>query len=251
MVLLFRGPKRRPGQRTGRLDASASRVAVDIRRVIFRADRPPSSPTKSGPTVTMQPLPSRSSAPPVHGLAFDWPGDDCWNIFRGADLVTFQCGAKQQALGPGTYTLKGRHAPLFLPLDVEVKAGAETRVALGGVIDFRWPGDDCWDMFRGEEPVTFQCGAKRQALGPGSYTIKGRHAPVFLPFLVEIKSGSTTRERRVGCLPITGRATTAGTFCVETRLSSFSAARRSRRLVPGRRRSEAGTHRFSSRFRSR
>jgi len=127
------------------------------------------------------------------GLEFSWPGNDCWDIFRGAELVTFQCGAKKQALGAGRYTIKGRSAPVFMPFDVNIKSGTPTQISLGGVFEFAWPGDDCWDILRGAELVTFQCGAKKQALGAGRYTIKGRSAPVFTPRTVDIKDGSLTR----------------------------------------------------------
>jgi len=126
-------------------------------------------------------------------LEFNWPGGDCWDIFRGAELVTYQCGAKSQALEAGRYTIKAKNAPVFLPFEVTVKPGVATPIALGGVIDFNWPGGDCWDIFRGNELVTYQCGAKKQALQAGSYTIKGKNAPVFLPFEAEIKNGSATR----------------------------------------------------------
>jgi TIR domain-containing protein len=129
----------------------------------------------------------------VSGLEFNWPGNDCWDIFRGAELVTSQCGANQQALQAGTYVIKGKYAPVFTPFDVVIKAGSPTRIAMGGVLDFRWPGNDCWDIFRGEEYVIHQCGAQKQALIAGSYTVKGKYAPVFLPFRIDIKNGSSTR----------------------------------------------------------
>jgi hypothetical protein len=165
-------------------------------------------PTATASTVGVAGLPSKVgtvgsiesglSGPTVDGLAFDWPGDDCWNISRGTEFVTYQCGAKKQALGPGRYTISGRSAPVFLPFDVEIKRGTETRVALGGVVDFRWPGDDCWDILRGNETVTYECGAKNQALGAGRYILKGRSAPVFLPFEIEIKDRAVTRIRAGG-----------------------------------------------------
>jgi len=61
---------------------------------------------------------------------------------------------------------------------------------MGGVFEFAWPGNDCWDIFRGAELVTFQCGAKKQALGAGRYTIKGRSAPVFEAFEIEVVDGA-------------------------------------------------------------
>jgi hypothetical protein len=147
--------------------------------------------------VETTPLPQASSAPgdgpASSGLEFAWPGDDCWDIFRGTELVTYQCGAKKQALGAGRYTIKGKSNPVFTPFTVDIRSGSLTRVVTGGVFDFAWPGDDCWDIFRGAELVTYQCGAKKQGLGAGRYTIKGKSNPVFTPFTVDIRNGSLTR----------------------------------------------------------
>jgi hypothetical protein len=129
---------------------------------------------------------------------FAWSGEDCWDIFRGADFVAYQCGTKKQALGAGTYTIKGKHAPIFTPFTVDIKDGSLTRVVMGGVFEFTWPGEDCWDIFRGDEYVAYQCGSKKQALGAGTYTIKGKHAPVFTPFPAAVKDGSSTRIAKGG-----------------------------------------------------
>ncbi len=71
------------------------------------------------------------------GLEFNWPGGDCWDIFRGEQLVTYQCGANKQALGAGTYTIKGKYAPVFTPFQVNIKSGAATRIEKGGVVRFQ------------------------------------------------------------------------------------------------------------------
>jgi hypothetical protein len=65
---------------------------------------------------------------------------------------------------------------------------------MGGVFEFAWPGDDCWNVFRGAELVTFQCGAKKQALGAGRYIIKGRNAPVFDPFEITVADGGIVKK---------------------------------------------------------
>jgi hypothetical protein len=127
------------------------------------------------------------------GLEFFWPGEDCWDIFRGAERVTDHCGANKQALGAGRYTIKGKFAPVFVPFDVNINAEKPTQISLGGVFEFAWPGQDCWDIFRGAERVTDRCGANKQALGAGRYTIKGKFAAIFMPFTVDIKDGSLTR----------------------------------------------------------
>ena len=95
--------------------------------------------------------------------------------------VSLSLCASSQALEAGRYTIKAKRQPVFLPFEVTVKDGAATRIALGGVFTFDWSGSDCWDIFRGEELVTYHCGANKQALGAGTYTIKAKRAPVFNP----------------------------------------------------------------------
>jgi len=131
-------------------------------------------------------------------IEFNWPGGDCWDIFRGEQLVTHQCGSNKQALGAGTYTIKGKYAAVFTPFQVQIKSGAATRIEKGGTLVFKWPGDDCWDIFRGAELVTHQCGSNKQALEAGTYTIKGKYAQVFAPFEVNIKTGAATQVQKGG-----------------------------------------------------
>jgi hypothetical protein len=147
----------------------------------------------SGTTPLPTPAPTTGGALAASGIEFLWPGADCWDIFRGTELVAFQCGAKNQALGAGRYTIKGRNAPVFVPFELNIQPGKPTRVSQGGVFELAWPGNDCWNIFRGSELVTFQCGAKKQALGAGRYIIKGKNASVFAPVTIDIKDGSLTR----------------------------------------------------------
>jgi hypothetical protein len=145
-------------------------------------------PTSSQPTSS-----SSGDVLASGGLDFNWPGDDCWDIFRGEQFVEYDCGSKKKALEAGSYTIKGKYAPVFTPFDVTIKSGTATRIQLGGIFDFNWAGDDCWDIFRGAQLVAYQCGVHKQALQAGTYTIKGKYAPVFTPFEVTIKSGNSTR----------------------------------------------------------
>jgi len=152
-------------------------------------------PVGSGTTPLPTPAPTPVGGLAASGIEFLWPGDDCWDIFRGTALVTYQCGAKNQALGAGRYTIKGKFAPVFVPFELNIQPGKPTRVSQGGVFEFAWPGDDCWDIFRGSELVTYQCGAKKQALGAGRYTIKGKFAPVFDAFEITVADGGTVVKR--------------------------------------------------------
>ena len=131
-------------------------------------------------------------------IEFKWPGGDCWDIFRGEQLVTYQCGTNKQALAAGTYTIKAKFAPVFTPFQVTIKSGAATLIEKGGKFVFKWPGGDCWDIFRGAQLVIHQCGANEQALEAGAYTIKAKFASVFTPFQVEIKNGASTRIEKGG-----------------------------------------------------
>ena len=145
-----------------------------------------------------QPAPASDGGLVASGIEFNWPGGDCWDIFRGEQLVTHQCGSGKQALAAGTYTIKGKYAPVFTPFQVNIKSGAATRIEKGGTFLFNWPGGDCWDIFREAELVTHQCGSSQQALEAGVYTIKGKYAPVFSPFQVTIKNGAPTRIEKGG-----------------------------------------------------
>ena len=80
----------------------------------------------------------------------------------------------------------------FFPSIVSIDAGHTTTVDLGGVLDFKWPGRDCWNVLRDGKEIAFGCGTGKQALGPGSYVVQGRSNPIFLPFTVAIKTGATT-----------------------------------------------------------
>ena len=121
---------------------------------------------------------------------FKWPGGDCWDIYRGDQKVTYGCGTGKQALQAGAYTIKTANS-VFLPFEVAVKTGSTTTVAKGGVFHFKWPGGDCWDIYRGEEKVTYGCGSAKQALQAGSYTIKPSSAAIFAPFAIKVTDGAT------------------------------------------------------------
>jgi hypothetical protein len=160
------------------------------------------APSPGGTTVTPLPAAAPAAATSSGGgaslLEFVWPGNDCWDIFRGSDYVTHQCGSNTQALAAGTYTIKGKYAQVFVPFEITVKQGAATRIVKGGVFEFVWPGQDCWDIMRSDAYVTHQCGSNKQALEAGTYTIKGKYAAVITPFNVDVKDGASTRVAKGG-----------------------------------------------------
>lgn len=127
-------------------------------------------------------------------LDFNWRGGDCWNVLRDGKEVAFGCGAGKLGLGPGNYMVQGRSNPIFLPFTVSIKTGATTTVDIGGVFEFAWPGPDCWNVYRGDQEVIFGCGAGKQALGAGQYTIRPRSNPIFAPFEITIKDGATVKR---------------------------------------------------------
>jgi hypothetical protein len=133
-------------------------------------------------------------------LDFNWPGDDSWDIYRGEQLIASHYGHATQALQADTYIIKPKSNPVFNPFDVSIKSGSATKTELGGVLDFNWPGDDSWDICRGEQLVASHYGHATQALQAGTYTIKPKSSAVFNPFDVSIKSGSTTKTELGGVL---------------------------------------------------
>jgi hypothetical protein len=61
-----------------------------------------------------------------------------------------------------------------------------------GTFEFKWPGRDCWQVFRGDMEVASHCGARTQVLQAGTYTVKPRHKAVFEPFNITIPNGGKT-----------------------------------------------------------
>jgi hypothetical protein len=37
---------------------------------------------------------------------------------------------------------------VFLPFAIDIRDGQLTLVMKGGVFNYAWPGDDCWDIVR-------------------------------------------------------------------------------------------------------
>jgi TIR domain len=124
---------------------------------------------------------------------FTWPGMDCWEIDRGEAKVAGSCGGGKQALQAGTYTVKPSTSGVFLPFKIAVKPNTVTSAdAMGGMLDFKWPGMDCWEIDRGEAKVAGTCGGGKQALQAGTYTVKPNNSGVFLPFQITVKPNTVT-----------------------------------------------------------
>jgi hypothetical protein len=130
---------------------------------------------------------------------FTWPGLDCWEIDRGETKVGGSCGGGKQALQAGTYMVKPATSGVFLPFKITVKPNAVTSTdAMGGMLDFRWPGLDCWEIDRGETKVVASCGSAKQALQSGTYTVKPATSGVFLPFKITVKPNAVTSADAMG-----------------------------------------------------
>jgi TIR domain len=123
---------------------------------------------------------------------FNWPGGDVWDIYQGEQLVATHSGDATQALQAGTYTIKPRSNPVFKPFEVSIKSGTTTKIDMGGIFEFNWPGGDVWDIYQGKQLVATHSGDNTQALQAGTYTIKPRSNPVFKPFEVQIRDGGKT-----------------------------------------------------------
>ena len=126
-------------------------------------------------------------------LDFKWPRTDCWDIYRGETKAAGPlCGSGKQALQAGTYAIKAYNAPVFVPFVVVVKRNELTTVdAMGGMLDFKWPGTDCWDIYRGETKAVNRCGAGQQALQAGAYTIRPSNDAAFKPINIHVTRGQT------------------------------------------------------------
>jgi hypothetical protein len=128
----------------------------------------------------------------VGTFEFNWPGNDDWQIYRGEQVVAGHFGSAKQTLQAGTYTIKPQNYPVFNPFEVSIKSGSTTKIEIGGILEFDWPGNDDWQIFRGEQVVVGHFGSAKQALQAGTYTIKPQNYPVFNPFEVQISDGGKT-----------------------------------------------------------
>lgn len=131
----------------------------------------------------------------VGTLDFKWPGIDCWEIVQDGKTIVGHDGAWTQSLQPGTYTVKPCSSGVFLPFSVTIRPGITiTTDAMAGVLDFHWPGQDCWQIFRGDDLVASHDGSWPQPLQAGKYTVKPCSGTfVFKPFQVEIVHGQTIK----------------------------------------------------------
>ena len=87
-----------------------------------------------------------------------------------------------------------------------------------GTFEFKWPGGDCWAVYRGEEKVAGSCGGGKQALQAGIYTVKGNPFAVFSPFSVVVKPNAvTTVDANGGLFESQAWAMTVGQSIGETK----------------------------------
>jgi hypothetical protein len=132
----------------------------------------------------------------AHGgtFQFDWPGSDCWTVLRGSAVATTGCGAGKRVLQAGTYRVKPSSSLVFVPFDLSVRRGETTRSdATAGVLDLRWPGRECWKVYRGDVHAASGCGPGKHVLQAGSYRIEPSGARAFEPVAFELRRGETTR----------------------------------------------------------
>jgi hypothetical protein len=134
-----------------------------------------------------------SSTSPVGTFEFKWPGGDCWKIYRDDVEVTGHCGGGKHVLQAGSYVVKPLSSEVFLPFAVTIKPGLTTSAdASAGTLEFKWPGNDCWKIYRGDVEVKGSCRGGKHVLQAGSYVIKPSGSAIFDPLRVEVKRGETT-----------------------------------------------------------
>ena len=202
----------------------------------------PTQPETTGPTSTpITPAPPTPDATPTaiptpEGVfEFQWPGGDCWDIFKGDQFVHFVCGPGRHALEAGTYNIRPRHAPVFEPFNISIQRGSVTTVNKGGVFEFQWSGGDCWDIFKGDQFVLFECGSDRQTLEAGTYNIRSRHGegPIFENFDVTIQRGSTTTITKGGIFEFQWAGSDVWAIYKGEQLVDFSSGSHSQALEAG------------------
>jgi hypothetical protein len=86
-----------------------------------------------------------------------------------------------------TFSPAKRASPASQP---EPQTTSEVRLE-AGVLEFKWPGSDCWKIYRGEEQVKSDCGSGKHALQAGTYIVKPSHSAAFAPFKIEVEKGRT------------------------------------------------------------
>jgi CBS domain-containing protein len=130
----------------------------------------------------------------VGTLELNWPSDDFWKIYRGNTVVKEHLGSITRALQPGVYTVKPND-PVFEAFEITIKNGKRTVINNVGILEFNWPSDDFWKIYRGDTVVKEHLGSITRALQPGVYTIKAND-PVFEAFEVTIKNGKKTTVKK-------------------------------------------------------
>ncbi len=143
--------------------------------------------------VTIKPGLTASADASAGTFEFKWPGNDCWNIYRGDVEIIGSCGDSKQVLQAGSYVVKPRNSEVFLPFAVTIKPGRTASAdASAGTLEFKWPGKDCWKIYRGDVEVKSSCGGGKHVLQAGSYVVKPSGSSLFDPLRVDVKSGKTT-----------------------------------------------------------
>lgn len=149
--------------------------------LVGRADPPP-----------MAEAPRAAGSLQAGSLDFRWPGGDCWRIYRGEQQAGSHCGAAKLALQTGRYQVRAMNA-VFEPVEVEIRPNQATVVAVdAGRFEFKWPGRDCWQVLRADERVASNCGAGKQTLQAGRYTLKAASGSVFQPMQIVLKANQVT-----------------------------------------------------------
>jgi hypothetical protein len=165
----------------------------------YESAREPKAPASPTPSQGLAQGPRDPASTAAAGLSaapgifdFKWPGDDCWKVYRGEVVAKSGCGGGKHSLQAGTYVIKPSSSGVFEPLTFVLEPGATVSAdADAGIFDFKWPGDDCWKVYRGEVVAKSGCGGGKHSLQAGTYVVKPSSSAVFEPFSVRILRGQT------------------------------------------------------------
>ncbi len=102
---------------------------------------------------------------------FQWPGNECWSVYRKNETIGDGCGSAQLILTPGTYRIETMQN-VFAPFDIAIEAGKTATVKKAtGQLEVKWENDSCWTLQRQQDDVISSCGNDTTTitLEPGAY----------------------------------------------------------------------------------
>lgn len=102
---------------------------------------------------------------------FQWPGDECWSVYRRNESIGDGCGSVQLVLTPGTYRVETMQN-VFAPFEIAIEAGKTLSIKKTvGNIEIKWEYNSCWTLQRQQDDIMTSCGndTTHITLEPGAY----------------------------------------------------------------------------------